>query len=137
MKQTTDTTPAKITQFDELNEYAQLLKDNGFTVIYHVVKEDEQLPTWLHFFKNGYMGYVQVHKYRGASFSHEYKPCREHGTGCACVDGAELTIENAEKATGPIPSWIYRGKRNPEPVKLWQSAEEFINRETILKYAIL
>jgi hypothetical protein len=132
------TTPANITMFEELNSFAQLLKENGFTVIYHVPNEGRELPTWLHFFKNGYMGCVQMHKYRGASFGHEYKPSREHGTGCTCLEeGAELTIENAEKATGNIPTWIYEGQRNPEPVKLWQSAEEFISKETILKHAIL
>jgi hypothetical protein len=126
----------KLTRFAELDHFAHLLKENGYTVIV-CERKDNDLPTWLHFYKNGGMGYVQLDKYGRASFSIQYKPSREHGTGCGITDEfADLTLKNAEKATSNrLPNWFY--SRNSKPIQLWRSAEEFISKNTILKYYIL
>lgn len=116
-----------LTKFPELDSFAHLLKENGFTVILIKQTSSYQYPTWLHFFKNGQMGYVQRNTYNfGWDFSTSYKPSKGNGSGCKGIDMTELTLENAEKVlTGIYERGIVQGK-----VFRYTSPEEFINHSS-------
>lgn len=95
-----------ITKYSHLDEFAQLLRNNGFTVIVSKYKSCP-LPTWLHFEKNGLVGYVQADKYGEFKFSSVYKPSKGNGTGCGIAETYEPTIELANRVlNSPVPAGI-------------------------------
>jgi hypothetical protein len=70
-----------ISKNEELNEYAQLLLDNGFTII-----APKEPSTYYHFEKDNKIGYCQYDRLRGVTFTSVHKPCRECGTGFGLED---------------------------------------------------
>lgn len=115
---------APLTKHPELDEFAYLLKENGFTVI---IPRREELPTWFHFFKDGKMGYVQKSYYSGFDFSSEHKPCKNYGTGLGVHQMVDLTIENAIDALNEM-GW--KNDRNYNKINHYKSADEYINAPT-------
>jgi hypothetical protein len=113
------TTQVNNTSAETLTEFAQLLKDNGFTVLL-----PKKYTTWFHFFKDGKFGYVQFDKY--ASFSTVHKPCKQCGTGFGVTDEwSGLTIDNAIKALMFAPHWA--NTSDVAAVRKYNSIDEFIN----------
>lgn len=119
----------RLTQFDHLNDFAELLLNNGFTLIIKDYDKDSgyPLPTWFHFWKDGKLGYVQSDKWERSSFSTVHYPCKDWGTGFRVDakggDYAELTIDNALKAFKTPNNW--GGKT--VSVKKYTSPEEYAN----------
>ena len=64
-------------QVNDLTEYANLLQQNGFTVIVSKKHPFE----WIYFEKDGKIGTVSPGNFYGLNFSSVHKPCRECGTG--------------------------------------------------------
>lgn len=103
-------------QIEQLKEFAQLLLENGFTVLVDRNHEYE----WLHFEKGGRFGTAQPDGFSAFNFSSDHKPCRSHGTGLGTAQHAELTIENAIDAINAQGWW------HDPAIKHYQSVEEFI-----------
>ena len=111
------------TKNEELNKFAQLLRDNGFTII--APKENS---TYFHFAINDYIGYVQDNRFEGYIFSTVHKPCKECGTGFRSIDPdwSNLTVENAIHTAQLIaPQWAKKIDR--EAVKKYKDVADFIN----------
>lgn len=118
----------KITEFDELNDFAALLLANGYSLIVSELS-DNKLPSWFHFSKDNKIGYVQYEKYRGARFSTVHKPCRECGTGFSLqeyLEYTELTLENAESAFMFAPVWAKQAEVNK--VVKYSGPEEYVKQ---------
>lgn len=115
----------------ELKQFAQLLKENGFTVIMPTEKEEssgkESVYNWFKFIEptNGKFGSVTWSSYDGVTFSRIYKPSKGNGTGVRTSEGyADLTIENAKLAT-QFPEWFRNS--GDEEIKYYKDANDFIN----------
>lgn len=122
----TNTTATQITKVPELDIFARELKEAGFTVI--ASKGYSDLPTWLHFFKDGKMGYVQKSYFHGFDFSTTHKPCKDFGTGFSVLQETELSLENANKALRQPTQWAGRKRgQTTENIKYYFSPEDFIN----------
>lgn len=125
------------TKFDELNDFAVLLLENGYTLIIADLRDGEK-PTWLHFSKDNKIGYVQWEKYRGARFSTTHRPCKECGTGFSLQDYLEytdLTLQNAESTFITAPNWA-----KPKDIKhvvKYSSVDDFVKGERILKQYVV
>lgn len=85
---------------EALNTFAHELLSNGFRILVPV-----EPKTWLHFEKDGKIGYVQYDSY-GFSFSTRHKACRECGTGYGIhSEVGEPTIKHAEDCLIFAPHW--------------------------------
>lgn len=113
----------------EMNEFAHKLKENGFTVI-HI----DKITTWFFFWKDGRMGYIQEALLgSGFDFSAVYHPSKGYGSSMRYLsETLELNLENAENT---LKFGFYQFV-DFSP-KHYDSAEEYIKKETILKYQIL
>lgn len=112
-----------ISKVAELNEYAQLLLDNGFTVI-----AAGKTSSWFHFSKDNKIGYVQYQRIGGATFSTVHKPCKECGTGYrVSEDYADLNIINAESALCFAPHWAKR--IDTKAIVKYKDVADFMNRQ--------
>lgn len=120
-----------LTKLQELDNFAHQLKEAGFTVILTEESPHTGLSTFLHFWKDGRMGYVQKSHFGGYDFFTVHKPSKQNGTGFGVLDMTELTLENAQKALSK-PGWALNDK-----VDYYNSPEEFVAKEQILKYYIL
>lgn len=120
-----------ITNDAELNAFADELKTLGYTII-----APEKPSTFMFFFKDGRMGYVQKSMLGGGyDFSTTHKPNSKSGTGYSVSRNAELNrLEAAKTLQGLIPSFAYDAVN----VKRYESPEEFVGFSTnqILKYQI-
>ena len=124
------------TKLEHLNKFAELLLNNGFTLI---VRDEplDRLSTYFHFWKDGNLGYVQSDKYECTTFSTVHKPCKEYGTGFrASEEWAELTIENANKALVRVPA-PWAGERKTRDIKYYSSPSEYVEKSVVLKYKII
>jgi len=123
----------KETHIKELQQFAQLLKENGYIVI---IQDPE--ATYFHFWKQDVLGYVQKEYFSGYGFSYEYKPSREHGTGQRVFEMTELTLKNAQHtismAAKRREKEEYNHSRAPQ---FWNSPQEFINGNKWAKYLIM
>lgn len=108
-------------QIADLKEFAQELKDNGFTVLVSKKHEFE----WLYFFKNGQFGVVNASHFFNYNFGTVHKPCRECGTGFGITQEDNLSIENANKSLVNAPQWAKRSQLNA--IRKYTSIEDFIN----------
>ena len=120
MEQTKELTK-KQTQIKELTEFAQLLKDNGFTVLVSAKHPFE----WLFFYKNGKFGTVGPDHFFNFNFGTVHKPCRECGTGYGTDRETGLTIENANNALIFAPGWATPSDK--KAIVKYKTIEEFIN----------
>lgn len=107
----------QLTKIPELDSFAMELKANGFTVIV-----TENPSTWITFFKNGHIGYVEKGYFSEYNFSTVHKPSAANGTGFRVLEMAELTIKNANCAL-EMPTWA----RNIDKILYYSTPEEFIN----------
>lgn len=95
-----------ITKHPELNEYAELLRNNGFTII-----APKEISTYYHFEKDNKFGYCQYDHFRGVTFTTVHKPCGECGTGFGMEDDRDnellpLSVETALQTTNTFaPHW--------------------------------
>ncbi len=107
------------------------LTEARYTIIEMVPQEGNPYMTWFHFFKDGYMGYVQKSMFSGFDYSTAHKPSRQHGTGSNCIQNVEsLSLMNAALC-------LHRQRYDHrEDIKLWLSPKEFIESEKILRYRI-
>jgi hypothetical protein len=108
-------------QISELKEFAQELKDNGFTVL---VSKKHPFK-WLYFYKDGLFGNVNANHFFLYDFDTVHKPCRECGTGFGMIQNDALTIENANKSLSFAPQWAKRSQLNA--IRKYTSIEDFIN----------
>lgn len=109
---------------ENFEDFAQLLKDNGFTVL---VSANCELPhTWMFFYKDGKFGHVSKERLSGYHFSTVHKPCRECGTGFRIGEDDEpLTIENANNSLAHAPHWAFPSQI--KAIQKYTSLEDFIN----------
>lgn len=112
-------------QIAELLNFAQTLKDNGFTVL---IPKREKPSTWIIIFKNGNFGYIQCSNYFGGyDFSTVHKPCKEAGTGYGILRDAAPTVENANKTLLTYPDWAKHNEK--QAIKKYKTIEEFLNNK--------
>ncbi len=104
-----------------LSEFAQTLKDNGFTVLVPKKYEFE----WLFFFKDGNFGTVGPDSFYNYNFGTVHKPCRECGTGYGMARETDLTIKNATDCLIFAPSWA--ASSEIKAVMKYNTVDEFIN----------
>jgi len=110
----------------ELQDFAKLLQDNGFTVIVSAKHPFE----WLYFEKGGKLGTVSRSYYSGFNFATVHKPCAAHGTGYGIAQDSELTLQNA------TDSLAYAGWGNPTLNK-YKDTQDFIKNNAWAEYYIL
>lgn len=127
----------QLTKFPELDAFALELKANGFTVIL-----SEEPTTYFHFFKDGFLGYVQKGYYSGYDYSTQHKPSSEHGTAFEIESNTmELSVKMANKCLVKMPGWVRNRQnqklRSEDKVILYASPEEFIQKQSWAKYYIL
>lgn len=108
-------------QIEELKEFAQSLKDNGFTVIVSNMHPFE----WLYFFKDGKFGDVNADYFYSFNFGTVHKPCRQCGTGFSTARETDLTIKNAEDSLIFAPAWAT--SEDIKAVQKYKFIDEFIN----------
>lgn len=117
-------------QIEQLTAFAQLLKDNGFTVLI-----DANHPfNWVYFEKGGLFGDVQPDGFSLFNFGSAHIPSRSHGTGLSTEQHTELTIENA------IDAINRRGWGHIPAIKHYQNVEHFIklkNKDGFSNFYIL
>ena len=117
-------------KIDLLKEFAQLLKDNGFTVLI-----DNKYPfRWVYFEKGGRFGDVQDSFYSGFNFGSIHKPCKSHGTGLQTDSNVGLSIESATHALNA------RGWHHDPEIKHYQNVDEFIrlkNKDEVSEFYVL
>lgn len=122
----TQQTTTPLTKSEALNEYAQLLLNNGFTII-----APKDASTYYHFSKDNKIGYVQDDRFRGCTFTSVHKPCRECGTGFGVEDDRdnELLPLNVDSALTTInmfaPNWATASQVNA--VKKYKDIADFTN----------
>ncbi len=106
-------------KIEQLKEFAQLLKEKGFTVLI-----DNKHPFhWVYFEKGGRFGDVQDSGYSGFNFGSAYIPCRSHGTGRQVDRNVGLSIEYATNAINEV-GWSH----SPE-IERYQGIADFIKRK--------
>jgi len=117
---TTELTKKQI-QANELTEFANELKANGFTVLVSAKYPFE----WLHFYKDGNFGTVGSNGFYNYNFGTVHKPCTECGTGFGTDRDTNLTIESANNSLVSAPNWATANER--KAIKKYTSIEDFIN----------
>lgn len=117
----TQTKTKKQIQVEELTEFAQLLKANGFTVLIAAKYPFE----WLHYKKGGNFGTVGSNGFYRYNFGTVHKPCTECGTGFGTDSDVDLSLEYAEKSLVDYPKWANQKQR--DAVRQYKSVEDFIN----------
>lgn len=122
-----------------LRDYAKLLIDNGFRLLIYKSRESGAPVTWFHFEKDNKIGYCQESYFGGLRFSSVHKPSKEAGTGYGLSGEFDSicnpTIEHAQEAMNLLkPFWANDVNFMP---KKYKSLEEYMERETILKYDIV
>jgi len=113
----------------QLKEYAEVLKQNGFDV-YMPVKS----ATYCHFVKDDKIGYVEASDW-GFNFSSVHKPCRECGTGFSIHrEVFTPTVQMAIDCFVIAPNW---GINYCKVVNKYKSWEDYLKYPTnkILQYA--
>lgn len=106
---------------NDLTEFAQLLKDNGFNVLVSAKHPFK----WLHFEKDGKFGEVSPNGLLTYNFGTVHKPCRECGTGFGMARDTDLNIKNALDCLIFAPNWA--SANDIKAVKKYTSIDEFIN----------
>lgn len=92
----------------ELKKYSEKLLANGFRVFQH-----EKGSSWLTFGKNGNVGYVEHHPFRGWSFSTVHKSNTTTGTGFQVErEIPNATIDNAYSTLVFAPNWASEKDRD-------------------------
>lgn len=126
-------TTTKYTKNDELNAFIDQVKEAGYTIILN--DNSKNNITWFKFFKDGYMGYVQVEYFGGFNFSTEAKPTKNLGTGSRVLDMVDLTMENIEKTLAFARNYYAQHGKDI----LYSSPEEYLKSPVnqILKPYIL
>lgn len=117
----TNTITKKQLQYQDLKDFAQLLKDSGFTVLVSAKHPFE----WLFFEKYGNFGTVGADYFGGYNFGTVHEPCRECGTGFGTDRQTDLTIEHANKTFIFAPNWARDS--DIKAIRKYKSIEEFIN----------
>lgn len=116
-----------------LLEFAQLLKDEGFTVLRP--ESDEYFTKWFFFFKDGKFGTVSNNGFRGFTFSTVHKPCRECGTGYRIgEDFEDLTVKNALACFVTAPNWANRN--DIKAIRKYKDVAEFLEKNKWANYQI-
>lgn len=120
-----ETTQTISEQKQMLIDFKKVLLQNGFTVI-EPTKNEYQ---WMHFEKDGKIGYVGASTWRGRlSFSTVHKPCKGVGTGFGIADEVfNPTIKNAEDCLVNAPGW---GMKERQHVKKYADLKEFLDTKT-------
>ncbi len=114
---------------EALNQYAKLLKSNGFDIIV-----PEEPSTWFLFTKDNKIGKVDYDRYGEFRFASVHKPSSKWGTGFGLGSTYEPTIARAMYAIDMLkPSWD-RSKGFPEKYK---SPQEYIEKHNYLEYHII
>ena len=109
-------------QVNDLTEYANLLQQNGFTVIVSKKHPFE----WIYFEKDGKIGTVSPGNFYGLNFSSVHKPCRECGTGFSTDrEVTEPTIKHAENTLLHSPNWATPYQR--KAVIKYKDVNDFIS----------
>lgn len=119
-------TTTSITKNEELNEYAELLRNNGFTII-----APKESSTYYHFEKDNKFGYCQYDLFRGVTFTTVHKPCRECGTGFGMEYDRDkellpLSVETAlQTANTFAPQWASRS--DVKAIRKYTNIADFIS----------
>jgi len=124
-------TATKYTKMDELNSFIDELKHNGFKVIVH-----GDNSSWAIFEKDSKLGYIQQDKRRGFSFSTVHKPCKRCGTGFSIhKEISKPSLNAAKDALAFAPNWA--SDKDMEAIVKYKSIEEYISKDSVLKYHIV
>jgi len=129
MGNTTTSTENKAIFSNELfNDFANLLLNNGFTI---VIPEKPSYWNYLHFVKNDKIGYCQLSYNKcGISFSTVHKGNRNCGTGFGLDDShtgiTNPTIEDAERAFINYPNWAK--KQDREAVEKYKNLDDYLSK---------
>ena len=118
----------QVTKYTELNEFATLLKNNGFNIISSYKKEDPEntFNSYFYFYKDGYFGYCQKERFEGFGLSTVNKPCKNFGTGHSYKKQWNiLTIEEAQNCL----DFCKRIINTKEVIKNYNSLDEFMNKQ--------
>lgn len=131
--------PTDVKIHPELQAFADELKANGFTIFFYTPSGSQ--CTDMHFEKGEKIGYVHQDYYKnGWNFGTVNKPCHYQGTGYRLLSEVPLTIENAEKtlAAPLICNFVSnKGRSHTDSsasVKAYASADEYMNKDSILEY---
>lgn len=123
----------------EVNDIAQLLHENGFTLIIPNNETPTSFDTYFHFSKNDKIGYAQRGDFGGIRFSTVNVPCKQCGCGFGLQNWDEAipapTIKDAEKAFIIAPNWAKSS--DVEAVRKYKNLDEFLSKERILKYIVI
>ena len=117
-------------KYPELKKYVEKLKANGFNVYYsHYSSLREEPISYVHFTKDGKIGYLQVEGWRGFSFTSVHKPNRETGTGYQIhTEIFKPTIDHAYDAFVKYPNWAT--SKEIESVIKYANFSEFKKRSS-------
>ena len=90
----------------ELTDYATLLYESGFTIIYREPGEhDRSRPSYFSFERDGHIGYVQE-EHGQFSFNTAHKPNTRCGTGFRFAETYKPDVKTAEDCSKcSVPSW--------------------------------
>jgi hypothetical protein len=103
----------------KLEKFARELMDAGFKV---AVSKTHPFK-WLKFERDGYIGGIDAHDYRGYSFTTVHKPCQRYGTAFQVTDYGELKLEYAMACLVRVPAH-FGCVRNE--IKKYKDLTEFI-----------
>lgn len=121
-----------------LQDFASKLLNNGFRILIYI-SNDKRPTSWILYGFENKIGYCQVDRWEyRIRFSTVHRPASGIGTGYGLDDEFEgienPTIEDAKRAFILRPKWAK--KSDPTPVK-YKDLEEYMNKETILKYNLI
>ena len=110
-----------------MQEFIKELKAAGFQVFQY-----KGAKTNCHFARDNKLGYVQAER-GNFRFTSVHKPNQKSGAGFGCKDGTyEPTIEIAERTCNTFcPDWAQQWA---DTVKKYDSADDYMARETVLEY---
>lgn len=116
---------------NDLKQFAELLKNNGFTVI---VSKRHPFK-WLYFEKDGKIGTMSRDGFTGFRFATVHKPCRQCGTGFSIgSDCFTPSIEMALESLCFAPAWAKA--KDTAAIRKYKDIEEFINLNKWADYYI-
>jgi len=116
---------------EEMKTFVKELLDNGFRVFTSENRQAWEKTSYVHFEKNGNIGYCQLNVFGGFDFSTCHKPCRECGTGYRLnSEGVNPTIEWAESTFIDAPHWARSNAR--KAIRKYNGVDDYVENERVL-----
>ena len=114
---------------NDLKDYAKELLNADIRVF---ASADNKRITYLIISKNDDVGYLQMERFRGFSFSTKHKPNRKSGTGYQSEgEIVNPNIQNALMTFLYKPGWACH---DGVSVEKYKDINDYLNSETVLRY---